>query len=544
MGSKKDAQAYKEKGNNAFKNGRFESAIQAYSYGLSVDPSASLLRLNRSLCYLNINKPSMALSDALVASQGEALTDTLRSKARYRMALAYYALDRFKDTLAILEDKTWTQFSPKDFSELEQKTRQRLIEQVQGDYNWFALNKIADRINGRRQVPDVADYVGPVKVVQMGAIGRGRGLVTTRDVFAGELLLVSKPFAFAASVEYPELFRVLHARSGTIVERANYELVGRAMQRLGGDHTAASALFLDLHSNYTAIKTSPVTSSLPTFLTTGGRYWDTPGEYPVDNIGVNHVEGILSSNSFNTQIERTRFEKNEAIYLLPSMVNHACHGTAVRTSVGSVMVMRASRNLKAGEEITCSYVGGVGGASFLSRSAGLRKWLIDCHCELCLADQQDGESRCRDRERFAEDLDELRMRLRPGDPEIAKTAKELVAKIRSTYNVKRSLPMDILGLAQRVLAFTQQVFGPNPAIQLYTDALRSHGIHVKDSPPKKLPQNRSQLRRESLIIGTGSFPSQLDNIFRCIKVMVTLAGLETQRGKSLLASHWAVACLW
>ncbi|KAG8726307.1 hypothetical protein FRC11_000405, partial [Ceratobasidium sp. 423] len=482
----------------------------------------------------------MALNDAIVASEDEAMTDTLRSKARYRMALAYYASDRFKDALVVLEEKTVAQFSPRDFSELEQKTRQRLIEQVQGDYDWFALSKIADQINGHRQVPDVADYVGPVRVAQMSAVGGGRGLVTTRDVFAGELL----PFAFAASVEYPELFQVLHARSDTVVERASYELVGRAMQRLGGDHTAASALFLDLHSNSTASRPSLVADNLATFLENDGRYWEIPGKYIAGDIDFNHVEGILASNGFLGVIENTSFGKTEVIYLLPSMVNHACHGTAVRTSVGSVMVMRASRNLKAGEEVTCSYVGGIGGASFISRSAALRKWLIDCHCELCLADQKDGESRCRDRERYEEELDELRMRFRPGDPEIAKTAKELVTKIRSTYNAKRSLSMDTLGLAQRVLAFTQQAVGPNPAIQLYTDALRSHGIHVKDNPPKKVPQNHSQLRRESLIIGTGSFPSQLDNIFRCIKVMVTLAGLETQRGKSSLASHWAVACLW
>ncbi|CAE6500610.1 unnamed protein product [Rhizoctonia solani] len=189
LGSEKDAQAYKDMGNYAFKNDRFESAIHAYSNGLSVDPTASLLRLNRSLCYLKVNKPSIALNDARVASKDETMTDTLRSKARYRMALAYYTLDRFVDALAILENKSQIRFSPKDFDELEKKSRQRLIEQEQGNYDWFSLSKIADEINGSRQILDVADFVGPVKVTQMRAVGGGRGLVTTRDVLAGELLV-------------------------------------------------------------------------------------------------------------------------------------------------------------------------------------------------------------------------------------------------------------------------------------------------------------------------------------------------------------------
>ena len=43
--------------------------------------------------------------------------------------------------------------------------------------------------------PHCADYVGPVVVTDMGR-GRGRGLVLTKDVEAGELLLVSNPIAF------------------------------------------------------------------------------------------------------------------------------------------------------------------------------------------------------------------------------------------------------------------------------------------------------------------------------------------------------------
>ncbi|KAF8753867.1 SET domain [Rhizoctonia solani] len=275
-------------------------------------------------------------------------------------------------------------FSPADFSELEKKIHERLVEQAQGSYKWLALSKMAKQINGHRQVTDVADYVGPVEVALMESKGGGRGLVTTREVLAGELLMVSKPFAFAASSEYPELFRVLQARTG--------------------DYTAASALFLDLHSNSPQTSTPQIARSVPTFLQNGGRYWDIPGECIIGDIDTNRVEGIIRSNEFNDSIKMTHFGNNEAVYLLPSLVNHSCHGTAVRTSIGSILVMRASRNLKKGQEVTCSYVGGTEGASYISRAAALRKWSFTRECELCTTDKKDGEQRCQSREGLQEDL--------------------------------------------------------------------------------------------------------------------------------------------
>ncbi|KAF8713702.1 SET domain, partial [Rhizoctonia solani] len=467
-GGGKDSQVYKDIGNHAFKNGRFESAIQAYSHGLLVDPTASVLRLNRSACYLSINKPSMALKDAQIASEDKSMKDALRSKAQYRVKGTTVTGSR------LLIFPSW-----------RKKIHERLVEQAQGSYKWSALSKMAKQINGHRQVTDVADYVGPVEVALMESKGGGRGLVTTREVLAGELLMVSKPFAFAASSEYPELFRVLQARTGSIIERASHELVGRAMQRLVGDYTAASALFLDLHSNSSQTSTPQIARSVPTFLQNGGRYWDIPGEYPIGDIDTNRVEDIIRSNEFNDSIKMTHFGNNEAIYLLPSLVNHSCHGTAVRTSIGSILVMRASRNLKKGQEVTCSYVGGTEGASYISRAAALRKWSFTCECELCTADKKDGEQRCQSREGLQEDLDQFHMVIRIGDAESAKNAKELVTKIRSTYGNERVTPMDLLGRAQRLSGFTQQAFNLSLAIQLYTDGLRSHGIRVKKCHQRK-----------------------------------------------------------
>ncbi|QRV71990.1 hypothetical protein RhiJN_00004 [Ceratobasidium sp. AG-Ba] len=100
------AEDYEQIGNKAHEKDRFEAAVRAYTSGLSIDPSASLLRLNRLWCHLKLGNYSHALEDARIVLEDQSLTPEHLAKARYRMALVYYAQDRFSDALAALEQET------------------------------------------------------------------------------------------------------------------------------------------------------------------------------------------------------------------------------------------------------------------------------------------------------------------------------------------------------------------------------------------------------------------------------------------------------
>lgn len=545
-----DVLAYKALGNEAVKKKQMQAAVQAYTAGLAIDPTASVLRLNRAFCHLQLGNLSLALDDARSASEDSALPDNARHKARFRMALAYYAMDRFSDALDILADEVAAKWSPTDFESLHKKARARLTEQTQGSYDWFALNKLANAYNGRQQISDVADYMGPVKVVRVNGKGGGRGLVTTRPVMAGELLIVTKPFALASPFEFSGRLRILDAESNTYSERTYYELIGRVARQLMGNHTAASSLLLDLYpgDNYQPQNLEESTSSGPTFLTHGGHPWAVPGEYAIGDIDMNKVAGIVKSNSFSMEyeLEAGVLAKCDAIYLLPSLINHACYGTAIRNQVGSLVAMRASRDLREGEEITCSYIREVDCTTYLNREELLKLWVGSCNCDLCSADRRDGKDRCQRREQYMLELEQARMVEAMGHTELHsdRIYRELVTKIQSTYLDGRTAPMDSLAQAQSALAFANHIRNPEQAVRYYIDALQSNGVGVKRAPPKRVPANRSQLKRGALIIETNRFPSGIVGIINCIRIMLAICTIQYSIGNRALAGHWAVAALW
>lgn len=544
-----DVLGYKTLGNEAVKQKHLQSAVQAYTAGLEIDPTASLLRLNRAHCHLQLGNVSLALEDAQIASEDPGLPDDTRHKARFRMALAYYAMDRFTDALNILEDEVAARWSPTDFESLRKKARARLVEQTQANYDWLTLRKLGQDYSDKRHVLDVADYVGPVKVIPMNGGGGGRGLVTTRQVMAGELLILAKPFAFASPYEFPERLRALHADRIIDSDKAYYELIGRVARRLAGDRTAASALFLDLFpgGSYQPLGSDETTgtSSMPTFLAHGSHHWTLLEEYAIGDIDINKVIGIVENNSFSQAIRDSTLGECAGVYLLPSMINHACHGTAVRGQLGSVLTMRAVRDLQEGEEVTCSYVGVVD-SNYLNRERALKRWIDGCSCELCSADRRDGETRSQKREQYELELMQAQMAIALGNGQMqsVRALQELVTKIRSTYLGERKAPMETLGLAQYTLATAIGRRSPNQSLQLLIDALRSYGIGVKHAPPKRVPTNHSQLRRDNLIIETSRFPSQVNSIGRCVEIMVAICGIQYSQKKYSLASHWAVAALW
>ncbi|KAF7130821.1 hypothetical protein RHSIM_Rhsim10G0051800 [Rhododendron simsii] len=69
------------------------------------------------------------------------------------------------------------------------------------------------------------------------------------------------------------------------------------------------------------------------------------------------------------------------LWLLPSFINHACNPNARRFHVGDYMMVHASRNIKAGEEITLPYFDVLSPLS--NRRQMATTWGFDCCCKRC-----------------------------------------------------------------------------------------------------------------------------------------------------------------
>ncbi len=76
---------------------------------------------------------------------------------------------------------------------------------------------------------------------------------------------------------------------------------------------------------------------------------DTPPfEYPgcpVVDIDIEYVEGVVQFNSFTT-------DSGEALYAMPSLLNHSCLPTAHRQFLGDAFLLRAITDMKQVDEVT------------------------------------------------------------------------------------------------------------------------------------------------------------------------------------------------
>jgi hypothetical protein len=80
-----------------------------------------------------------------------------------------------------------------------QKTMDRLKEEQYGCYDFLSIFKHGLAAPNPRH--DVADYIGPVKEVDIP--GMGKGLVATRDIAVGELIVANKAVGLVYTADAP-----------------------------------------------------------------------------------------------------------------------------------------------------------------------------------------------------------------------------------------------------------------------------------------------------------------------------------------------------
>ncbi|CRG84524.1 hypothetical protein PISL3812_01801 [Talaromyces islandicus] len=162
---------------------------EIYTEGLSCRPTEEELRalkLNRSKAYLMTGQLESALHDIeSVEKRSKPEHSLLLEKARI-----LYKMQKFREycdtpKLLAVEDP-----NNKELKNKLQRGIDRLIEQETGKYPFNKLHDEATKF--RPPVLDHATYIGPVAVKSAGH--RGRGLFTTKEVKAGDLLLCEKAF--------------------------------------------------------------------------------------------------------------------------------------------------------------------------------------------------------------------------------------------------------------------------------------------------------------------------------------------------------------
>ena len=148
--------------------------------------SSDLIQRNSAQAALKLSLRDTAIQDATAAMSANPSDpkNSLKLAECHHAARNYVAAETNLQKLVTLDP-----LNVKGKLLLE-KCQQRIAE-TKGEYDWVRIRKgLKTRPNSYL---DVADYTGPVEV----KVGRfGKGLYTTKDVKAGDLLLVSKALQF------------------------------------------------------------------------------------------------------------------------------------------------------------------------------------------------------------------------------------------------------------------------------------------------------------------------------------------------------------
>ncbi|CDZ96391.1 Predicted histone tail methylase containing SET domain [Phaffia rhodozyma] len=387
---KKTAEQLKTTGNQLLSAGRLLAAEHTYSQGLALDPNHLALRLNRAAVRIRLKQFRSALvdTDHVLTYHSTSIPEPLLEKALFRSATAQYALGQYSLANAtygsLLSQFPQSQEARNGIAAIAT----RLVEMKSGYYDWIELYKSSQT----NPAVDVAEYAGPVKVGL--SPGRGRGLFLTEDVKAGQLLILSKPFAAVYKTDLgpdQSLFSC-NLHTNTIDIATQSYLTQPVLAHIKDDPSAYKA-FSCLYAG-PEFPLPPVFSALEVV-----QPRTQPSMQPVD-IDISHVEAAISFNSFSPRRISPALEWNPdygslsplsdtsptGLYILPSVINHECLGNCSLTFWGNAMCIRPRAGLKKGQELTISYASRI---DLDKRTAILKKHRIRCTCRLCQEDLRD-----------------------------------------------------------------------------------------------------------------------------------------------------------
>ncbi|KAJ7810418.1 hypothetical protein B0H14DRAFT_3112485 [Mycena olivaceomarginata] len=441
---KKTPTQLKENGNSAFKQGDWEMAADCYTEALGLsnevdDDLRHTLYRNRAGARLRLGHYEWAREDALASgtnlSLGDAPTGDVKSqnlKAFFRAGRAEYQLGNFAQAQAHFQRTLELDDSNKDALADLKRTTQRLAEQEDGQ---FDLTAMSVSVNENHVRLDHASFVKHTKIAPAGH--RGRGLVATKDLKRSDLIMVEKAFCVAYEKEKD-------------VGGTSSLLININTNRLEfGTHADRFVALVDKMSH------NPEQAGLYLDLTDGSRLANnTKNVEVVDGkvvIDAFRVLAIAELNGFGCPAaqsnDRVGVQRTEGspggstgIWLRASYCNHSCIPNADRSFTGDMMVVRANRDIKAGEEIFLGYYPPQ--HTYTERRKHLDFFGFQCDCALCTAESKEPAKMTKQRARLRNEADKFIAANKRTQTSMTvsaaktKQGKGLLRRLRDTYDQK------------------------------------------------------------------------------------------------------------
>ncbi|XP_024369485.1 uncharacterized protein [Physcomitrium patens] len=322
---------------------------------------------NRAEAYIRLEEYGKALADALMALS----RDSSHLKSLFRKGRALLRLRQYEQALTTLQVAAPRAPSDKDLQAALHESSTGVQQSCYGHYDlshYYLKGKQAG------ESPFCADYIGPVIITDVGR-GRGRGLVLTKDVEAGELLLVSNPIANLQ-------LQVDHTRreiSEAIVNGRVQEGFLKVLDAAQAHKNGLEKLLM-LCDGEKALPAPPVNYTELDSATQ--KHLDAASFRRIIQLNAINGDATMGWKNLPCSGEQNRKVDHWGLWWLPSFMNHSCLPSSSPIRVGKALFVFASRDLRAGDEVTRAYFD-----IFLPldqrKELSMKGWDFACHCPRC-----------------------------------------------------------------------------------------------------------------------------------------------------------------
>ncbi|RID46486.1 hypothetical protein BRARA_I03142 [Brassica rapa] len=219
--------------------------------------------------------------------------------------------------------------------------------------------------------PELAEFIGSVEIKKSEA--SGRGLFATKNIVVGALVLVTKGVATERGILGSE---ESGEKAQMIMWKNFVEEVTKSVRRCDRTRRLVSSLSTGEEEEKLEIPDISLFRPEEAFETCGG---DLDMEKLLSILDVNSlVEDAVSAKVLGKNKEYY----GVGLWTLASFMNHSCLPNARRLHVGDYAVVHASRDIKAGEEITFAYFD-VLSSPLEKRKEMAESWGFSCKCSRC-----------------------------------------------------------------------------------------------------------------------------------------------------------------
>ncbi|KAK4231119.1 SET and MYND domain-containing protein 4 [Podospora fimiseda] len=378
----KTAEEWKNAGDTAFLGKDFPTAVFCYSEAIEASEDEKFnapIYTKRAGTNLVLGRYDAAKADSL-ASRTNGPGDW---KAYYNAGRAAYGLCQYEESKEFLEKALELNSSNNVIRKEYDRCLARLKEQETGEYDFSGMLASLSPTNVHL---DRASFLRNTRVAESPL--HGKGLFATTELKAGEIVFVEKATLMPNQYEPSRASAALYAL--TVRQLCdNPSLAKDVLQMYDGGYERSGL-------EGTIVDGVPV---LDVFL----------------------IEAIRQKNCFSSPlstVEDTKPRSPEGrmakgLWIRAAAMNHACVANTMRSFVGDLLISRATRDIKEGEELFHQYVP-VKSLPDLRNQRYKDSWGFECACALCSVEKTSPEANRNKRKELLAQIEKICNKKVPG----------------------------------------------------------------------------------------------------------------------------------